>query len=958
MVDLQSTTRLTARRLAHHREPLEPEPPKRSLGWLPLVTERRARTRWRPWLLSGLIAVTIGLGTWGFRTLAFTHRLSLLQSVYHAARLYALEIGPADGSGTPGVGPNWQVLLALALAAALGLGVLLALAGGVARRLVTRRVLSGHVIVCGAGVHGSHLARELCRKHDVVLVDPEAGAPGMRGAPDWHEWRIVADAVDPDTLAIAGARRASWLVAVAGDDYTNSQIVSALLALGGLRDGMQAIVQIEDPALARFLEDGERPERALVTPFSPNAIAADALLDGAHRKLADGQRRLLLELEDGFAPYLILAGDHPLLEAIVLAALRHWRVRTLREREQPSGASHPPMRIGLYGARASARAERLTRIWRPEPDVLELEARDVELAGGISVADARWLAQRDHAAHAFVACERELDGVELSLALSRALGAYVLMTRVTTQRPSLLDARIQERTAADPRRAPTTVRAIDELAYDRDAIAGVAASERLVRALEGELGEPAARAVGTELLARRALGIHSNPMWRVLPSEETLARPLIAPAPISALLSAGLSIELRTAENLRAAAEALAHEQRPLEAFSAWCEYARLLTTAGAPGEPAPAAGAPAAGDELADELLRLRTLTLGLPASVPNGATPAKAHRERPTALSGARRVAIFAGAADPMTTQCQTLLEGMLSEALDGYDGIVLSRGGEQGLPGLVGTIARKLELRTIGYAPSGGEAHELQPTPREALAMWSDILDAGVRFENVRVVACPGGPLTTADLLLARALGASVAWIDPASETLATLDDELPFGAGGVLELPDDAMTLRAFLSWSSAPEDMPCRLRDGIARYLHADYRRRQRARKQPGDAALAPWEQLLPALQRSNLAQAGDIPNKLAAIGKRLAEPHEAGEPLELSDTQVELLAEIEHGRWNLERLRGGWQLGVRDVSRLLSSYLKPWGELDEEAKGFDREAVRNIAPALADAGWQVRDAEP
>jgi len=123
-------------------------------------------------------------------------------------------------------------------------------------------------------------------------------------------------------------------------------------------------------------------------------------------------------------------------------------------------------------------------------------------------------------------------------------------------------------------------------------------------------------------------------------------------------------------------------------------------------------------------------------------------------------------------------------------------------------------------------------------------------------------------------------------------------------------------------------------------------------QQPGDAALAPWDQLLPALQRSNLSQAGDIPNKLATIGKRLARQ---GAPLRLDDEQIELLAEIEHGRWNVERLRGGWQLGEREVTRLVSSYLKPWAELDDEAREFDREAVRNLAPALAEAGWGVED---
>ena len=86
---------------------------------------------------------------------------------------------------------------------------------------------------------------------------------------------------------------------------------------------------------------------------------------------------------------------------------------------------------------------------------------------------------------------------------------------------------------------------------------------------------------------------------------------------------------------------------------------------------------------------------------------------------------------------------------------------------------------------------------------------------------------------------------------------------------------------------------------LARYFHFDYRRRQLKlrRKPPGDPALAPWDELLPTFQRSNRAQADDIPNKLAVIGKRVAQP---GARLILTDEEVELLAELEHGRYNLD----------------------------------------------------------
>jgi hypothetical protein len=104
------------------------------------------------------------------------------------------------------------------------------------------------------------------------------------------------------------------------------------------------------------------------------------------------------------------------------------------------------------------------------------------------------------------------------------------------------------------------------------------------------------------------------------------------------------------------------------------------------------------------------------------------------------------------------------------------------------------------------------------------------------------------------------------------------------------------------------------------------------------------------LKQSNLAQAHDIPNKLALVGMRLAQP---GQPLVLSQEQRELLAEAEHGRWNLERLSAGWQSGQRQLSRSLTPYLVPWAQLDEAVRTFDFDAVDDIAPALAEAGWGV-----
>lgn len=923
--------------------------------------------RRRFWTVLALVLSVLSLGTWGFtlltlnRSTGSVHHLTLVESFYHAVKLFTLDIGPAAGGYVSG--PNWQILVALAIAAFVVFSALVALAGDRLRRLLSRRLLSGHVIVCGAGVHGSSLARELAADHDVILLDSDAQAAGMQSPLARHEWRLVGDAVTADVLLAAGVRRANWLVAITGDDFVNSQIVSSVHTLSGLRDRIHVLVQVEDPSLARFLEEepettaappgpggGTRVATPVVTPFSANAIAAEALLDDLKCLLPGGGTAPLLSLPGGRGAHLILAGDHPLIDALVLAALRRWRVQILRDIETHAGIARPPLRLSIYGPGANDRADALRRRWRPESNVLELEAKDIDPAGDVSIEQDDWLRERNVAGHAIVACAQELDGIRLTLALSRALGGRVLMTRVTTQPASVLDERLHERTARNDRLATTEVRAVADLAGDRDAIGHVAARQRLAAALEPEIGAQAARARAAELFARRSLRIHSNAGWRVPPCERVLLSPLVRPVPVSAMVRAGLAVDLEAPENLRAAGERLSADGDEQQAVVAWCEYARHVD-AESPQAVREGLLAPA-GDPLADEILRMRAQTLaGTGHAPPDGI------------LAGARRVVILAGAAGSMTAETRTLLAPLLRRALDGFHGVLLSGGTAAGLPGLVGETARDLHLRVIGYVPAGRGEPALYPqlretagseefTVREPLSMWSDILAAAVAVDEVRVVACPGGAITHAEVLLARALGARVAWLDPAGEAQLPLEDALPFGADSVLELPADAMTLRSFLGPPEDVEPLPAEMLEQIARYIHNDYRRKQRRRKAAGDAALAPWDELLPVLQRSNLSQAADIPNKLALVGKRAVE---GGGRLVLSDAQVELLSEIEHGRYNHERLADGWDMGARQVTRRVTPHLKPWDELNEEARDYDREAVRNIDGALAAIGWGVVD---
>ena len=974
------------------RPPLQPGPPVRGLWWLRSFGGRsRLSKGLAVTLVLSSIALTLSLGAWGFTLLKLkTTPLGPALSVYRAAKLYTLDLGPAAG-GSNSPPPNWQVWVAFALAALLVLRGVLLLGRERLRRAISRVVLRDHVIVCGGGVHGARLVRELATDHDVVLIDNDPASAGMAAPRGSHEWRVVGDCVRDQTLLDAGLPRANWVVAVPGHDFVSSQVVSTVRSLaksGMVRDRAHVLVQVEDPTLTRFLEEEEEvqqqeeaqeaPERAgrrplrprrrpapgspIVSPFSADAIAAETLLDEAEVKVkVEGGEELasFLQMRDGKAPNLLLAGDHPLIGALVLACLRRWRVRVLRELESATPHQRPPLHVSVVGPGAVARMDALRALWQPEPEVLSMEARDLD-PGWCTLDDlADWLHSPDRADHAVVACQDELEGVRLTLELSRALGGGARTTRVTGQSESALDAHLEERTLRNDDLATTSVRSLADLACRPSIMSRLEGRQRLADALARDSSP---RRPGEELVAQlyeraEALGLRSDSAWRIRPSERPMVRALLDPVPLSAVVRAGLRVELARPDNLRRAAQRLSVTV-PTQAFAAWCEYVRHLGRS--PATEQIASLSMPTGDEDADVLVALRRAVLGDVGALidlpPDGSL-----------LRGAPRVAIIAGPSAWVPPSAAPEVEALLKVAFERYDGMVLSPATASGLPGIVARAAheRGLARQLVGYGPPALAAHGLYPVVREtagtpglsvrpALAMWTDVLRAGIPLDRARVLAFPVNDVASNDaaaneVLLARALGAKVAVVDPTGALTRSLDEMLPLGANGVLEIPTDPMTVRAFLQCSQLPPDV----REVVARYIHNDYRRKARGRKPVTDPAMAPWEDLLGSLKGSNRAQADDIPNKLALIGRQISK---GGPLLELTTDEVELLAEEEHGRWNIERLSAGWRSGERQVRLALTPHLKPWAQLDDATREYDRDAVRTIGPALAEAGWGVVEA--
>ena len=107
---------------------------------------------------------------------------------------------------------------------------------------------------------------------------------------------------------------------------------------------------------------------------------------------------------------------------------------------------------------------------------------------------------------------------------------------------------------------------------------------------------------------------------------------------------------------------------------------------------------------------------------------------------------------------------------------------------------------------------------------------------------------------------------------------------------------------------------------------------------------------------ANMGQALAYPVKLAIAGYDIVAEGE-GSGIDAGWTDVamlELLAEVEHRRWCLERRERGWVYGsVRDDDRLVHPDLRPYIELDEETKEKDRLPVRDIPHVLAELGLSI-----
>ncbi|MBM4041870.1 MAG: hypothetical protein FJ290_25510 [Planctomycetes bacterium] len=330
---------------------------------------------------------------------------------------------------------------------------------------------------------------------------------------------------------------------------------------------------------------------------------------------------------------------------------------------------------------------------------------------------------------------------------------------------------------------------------------------------------------------------------------------------------------------------------------------------------------------------------------------------------------VAIIVGPTGGGKEACPPSFRELLLRAFRDFEGALLCGGTKAGVCGIVGDIgqAGRRKVRTIGYVPRAMPAgvaadgdrkrfRQIRRTdgrgfsPLEPLQMWANLLASGVPPAQVRVLGLGGGQISASEYRIAVALGATVGVLKgsggAASDILSDRDWR---SSPNLLELPADAATVRAFILPTRSP--WPPALRERLAKAIHQAYCEAQAKTPRATPASLTDWDSLAEDLKESNRRQADDILSKLQHIGRTATERGKRRKQNRLSEAEVETLAELEHGRWNVERLLDGWRWAeAKDAARKLSPYLVSWIELPEEAKEWDRQAVRQLPALLSKAG--------
>jgi hypothetical protein len=287
-------------------------------------------------------------------------------------------------------------------------------------------------------------------------------------------------------------------------------------------------------------------------------------------------------------------------------------------------------------------------------------------------------------------------------------------------------------------------------------------------------------------------------------------------------------------------------------------------------------------------------------------------------------------------------------------------------------LGVLAKR-KFTTVGYYPEHIASDAIPDkrydmlkktmgrgfSPLDAIQAWVDIISAGISPQRVSVLGINGGDLAGFEYRLGLALGASVGVIAGSNRAAdALLEDAAWVKLATPLGLINDPMTLRAFVN--PGESGLSEKKLEVLARTIHTIYCKADPATLNPRilKANGQPWDNLATTFKNASLSQASYMSEILRTEnyalvpvkGNRKAD----NSHIKFSISEIDRMAQKEHGRWNIERLREGWKSGKRNDAKKLHDCLVPWDCLREDIRSYDRNAVNSWPSLFESVGIEIQ----
>jgi len=214
------------------------------------------------------------------------------------------------------------------------------------------------------------------------------------------------------------------------------------------------------------------------------------------------------------------------------------------------------------------------------------------------------------------------------------------------------------------------------------------------------------------------------------------------------------------------------------------------------------------------------------------------------------------------------------------------------------------------------------------------------------------------------LSAGLAAAHSVADRSDQVVICLGEPTPFdsvldGEKALLDDVEGRLTVFDVVEEACVPGRISADINDRLARAIHYGYLETCAGL---GDSpernmSMVPWEELPDQLRQSNFAQASHLGAKLSRIHCVITPESEPPHDFTFTDAEIQLLAEMEHERWVLERQAAGYQYGPDRDARHHPDLLG-WDQLSERTRDIDRDAVRRIPAILEQAGFQILRLRP